>query len=176
MKTRSYRAGYRLLVPLLAVFLAATGCGGGSEEGDPGAEKEEAPIAFARCMREEGIDAPDPPPAERGFGFVQPGPGDDEAKFDAARKKCQEEVEANFEFLSEDQALLFDNLVLFARCMRGKGIDFPDPDQSTDRGAGEYIKRVSDPGDPQFEEADDECRIEVRAASGGPAEVTTHAE
>lgn len=163
------RARRWMIAPVTAVLLIATACGGGGEKGDPGAEKEEAPVAFAKCMREQGIDAPDPPPGERGFGFVQPEEGGDEAAFDAARKECQEQVEADYAFLSEDEAILFDNLVKFARCMRGRNIDFPDPDQSIDRGAGEYIKRVADPGDPQFETADDECRVEVfGGADQGP--------
>jgi len=168
MKPVPIRIGRRALIPLVAVFLAAAGCGGG-EAADPGEEKEEAPIAFAKCMRERGIDAPDPPPGERGFGFVRPGSGDDEAEFQEAHDACIDEIAQTFAFISDEEEIMFDNLTEFAGCMRGKGIDFPDPDRAVDKGPGEYIKRASDPGDPQFEKADDECRVEVfGGADQGP--------
>lgn len=168
MKIRRIR-GRRAFVLFSIVFLAAAGCGGGEQAGDPGEEKEEAPILFARCMREQGVDAPDPEPGERGFGFVQPGRGGDEAEFDKAHDVCIKEVAQKFNFISDDDAPLLDNLLKFAACMRGKGLDFPDVDPAADAGAGEYIKRVADPGDPQFEKADDECRVEVfGGADQGP--------
>lgn len=160
--------GRGLFVPLVVLLLAASGCGGGAE-GDPGEEKEEAPILFAKCMREQGIDAPDPEPGERGFGFVTPEEGGDQAEFDKAHDVCIKEVAQKFNFISDDDAPLLDNLLKFAACMREKGLDFPDLDPAEDSGAGEYIKRVSDPGDPQFEKADDECRVEVfGGADQGP--------
>jgi len=170
MHTSWFQGGRRLFVPIMVVLLAAAGCGSeGAKEADPGEEKEEAPLAFAKCMREEGIDAPDPEPGERGFGFVQPAEGADESVFDAAREVCRKKVEADFAFLDEEQALLFDNLFKFAKCMREKGLNIPDPDPATDQGAGEYIKRVVDPGNPAFEEADDACRVVVfGGADQGP--------
>lgn len=168
MKTR--RLGGRSALALVSIALvAAMGCGGGEQAGDPGEEKEEAPVLFARCMRDRGIDAPDPEPGERGFGFVRPAPGDDEGEFDEAHDACIREVAQKFNFISDDDAPLLDNLLKFAECMRGKGLDFADLDPAVDAGAGEYIKRVSDPGDPQFEKADDECRVEVfGGADQGP--------
>jgi hypothetical protein len=159
----------RFFIALAIGTLALAGCGSEKETADPGEEKEEAPLAYARCMREQGIDAPDPEPGERGFGFVQPEEGADETAFNKARDACRKKVETSFAFLDEDQAILFDNLFKFAKCMREKGVDFPDPDPEKDQGAGEYIKRVTSPGDPKFEEADDACRVVVfGGADQGP--------
>jgi hypothetical protein len=94
------------LVPglLLVLALAVAGCGGGDKTsgvaslgdgkatpatspGSGGGDSTQADLAYARCMRQHGINMPDPTPdgslPNRGSG-VNP----DDPKFKAAERAC----------------------------------------------------------------------------------------
>jgi hypothetical protein len=113
-----------------------------SEPVDP----SEAPLKFAQCMREHGIDMPDPTISEDGGGVMIAIGGPDQAEgdapdpkeVDAANKECQhfmEDAMGQFEPPSEeDQKKMQEQALEFAKCMRDHGIDMPDP-QFSDGGA-----------------------------------------
>ena len=102
---------------------------------------EERLLAFAECMRQHGVDFPDPVVEADGtvtFGFrpgggAGQGAGNIRANPDlpAAREACGDLLEGlafgpgsgNF-----DQTELQDTLLEFAQCMRDNGIDMGDPD------------------------------------------------
>ncbi|WP_419995906.1 hypothetical protein [Streptomyces boninensis] len=71
-----------------ACGLDAGGPGGGKEMSQ--ADKDKA-LAFAKCMRGEGLDFKDPK-FDKGSTKAQPMPEGDEAKFQAASKKCSAKV------------------------------------------------------------------------------------
>ena len=56
-------------------------------------EREEAMLAFAQCMRDHGIDMPDPQFNEDGGATIQAGPGGaidpDDPDFQAAEEACR---------------------------------------------------------------------------------------
>jgi len=97
-------------------------------------DPEEAMLAFAECMRDHGIDMPDPVVnGEGGMAFefeARPGGGtkgmDD---VQAAHEACQQYLPQGGpngrpnEIDPEMEQQLLD----FAACMRDHGIDFPDP-------------------------------------------------
>jgi hypothetical protein len=97
---------------------------------------EDALLAYAQCMRDQGIDMPDPTfDGEGGFGLrVQPGAEGtfDRQHMDAARQACQQYLEGiQQNFQRPDLSQIQDNLIAFSQCMRDQGIsDFPDPDLS----------------------------------------------
>jgi hypothetical protein len=88
---------------LLVLVLAVAACGGGGGKGDgvaslgggkptattsPGSgDSTQADLAFARCMRQHGIDMPDPKPDGR---VDAPGIDPDDPKFKAAEQACQQ--------------------------------------------------------------------------------------
>jgi hypothetical protein len=142
-------------------------------------DTQEAMLAFAACMRAEGLDFPDPTPDEEGnLRFGRPG-GD--GGFDpsqrevitAARDACAEHLEGlelggpgGGRGQGEFDADLF---LAYAECMRDNGIaDFPDPgaDGRPDREAMQALDRGSD----EFQEATSTCADEVgfQAPGGGP--------
>ena len=109
--------------------------------------EEERLLEFAQCMRDNGVDFPDPVVEADGtiaFG-LRPGRGagaqDGEGLQDigrdpnlpAARTACDEIIEGlalgpgaqNFDEL---QIELMDRLLEFAQCMRDQGVDVADPD------------------------------------------------
>jgi hypothetical protein len=155
----------RTLLPLLiaACALFAASCGGdgdgasaASGERPSEAEFERAREAFAQCMREQGIDFPDPGSG----GPVQiDAPPEKLREAEKACAKYREDIEPPE--LSEEQQQEFKEAALaHARCMREHGIDFPDPTFSEDGGAQIRIPRgEGDPeDDPQFREAQEACQ------------------
>jgi hypothetical protein len=147
----------------LALTLLVAACGGGSGDSDaaatPGKEDpQEAALDYARCMREHGVDMPDPD--ANGEIQLNVGPGDDMEKVEEAQKACDHILQNAGSRLSEEQqSVMQDALLKFAKCMREHGIDMPDPQfgeggrvtQQGGPGAG------VDPDDPKFQEAQKAC-------------------
>jgi hypothetical protein len=123
------------------VALALTGCGGDEGDsdiptaasgGDDVAAYVEAQRTYVKCLRENGVDAPDPD--EKGtIDF-----GDDrdlkkDATFRAATEKCAEYLAAVPESIEKgNQSKLTAEQIevkqRYATCMRENGAaDFPDP-------------------------------------------------
>lgn len=146
-----------LLPAALSLSLLAAACGGASGDGGNGvasagggnaasagdkkgkADPQQAGLDFARCMREHGVDVPDPKGTDGGMVLIGPGPGDGGARpgaeppagFEEANKACRHILEDLIQdggraVDPEDQ----DRALEFARCMREHGVDTPDPDFS----------------------------------------------
>ncbi len=127
-----------------------------SEEGDP----EEALLAYARCMREHGIDVPDPQMDGSGratFQLVRP--RGNEQKFEEAQEACSKHLEnarpRNLD--PEQEQEIREAMLAFAKCMREHGVDMPDPEFG-EAGRGTVRMRGADPNDPDFREAEEACR------------------
>jgi hypothetical protein len=134
-----------------------TAAGATSSEDD---NAREAQVKFAECMRENGVDIPDPKPGERGTRIrVGPDSGISPEEFEEASKECEQYREDIRPELSEEEQAEFKERALeHARCMREHGIDFPDPTFSADGGAQIRIgKGRVDPEDPEFQAAEKEC-------------------
>jgi hypothetical protein len=170
--------------PLLAAVLitAAVGVAACGEEagGDSGTdsatsrdkEMRDAAIKFARCMREHGIDMPDPQPGQRGIRITQP-KGVSPQKMRAADEACQKYLEdvAPPELSEEEQKEFKDAALAHARCMREHGIDFPDPTFGANGEARVQIGRGTgvDPESPKFQAAQKACESKMPQLGGeGP--------
>jgi hypothetical protein len=165
-----------LTLALAAVVLAACGSSASGEGGQ--ASREEAQLEFAECMREHGVDMPDPKPGQAGlvFGTVKGGPGGKSRSSggidpeDPATKKALQACESKMpkgQKMSPQQEEKFKEAALaFSQCMREHGIDMPDPQFG---GEGKVTMKIEkgglDPNSPAFEEAQEDCRKEV---PGGP--------
>jgi hypothetical protein len=122
-------------------------------------DPEDAMLKFAQCMREHGVDVPDP---EAGGGLSIDGSGLSEAQMDAAQAACQKwmdmaEPEDGGDELSEEEKQSFLDM---AACMRDRGYNFPDPEfdggrvtQKVEKGQG----GLPGPEDPSFKKDMDEC-------------------
>jgi hypothetical protein len=153
------------------------GGGGGSRPVDD-SEFQDAMLEYAECMRDEGVDFPDPQFGENGsVAIVGPGgedgpPSEHEVEeFEAADEACQhimEEVERTMpEPSPEEQQEMQDRALAFAECMRDHGIDMPDP---TFGEGGRVEQRFEadqgiDPSGEEFQEAQEACAEE---GGGGP--------
>jgi hypothetical protein len=147
-------------------------------QGDDQADTQEELLDWVECMRDEGIDIPDPTRDENG-NLVIDGPGirlgsgdsagsssdenDDDGderpvdpdEMDAAMEACGGLPALGPNDLSEeDRQAMEEDALEFAECMRDEGIeDFPDPDFSDMGPGGEPQRRSS--GDDGGEGDDD---------------------
>jgi hypothetical protein len=189
-----------LLALAAALAVVAAGCGGGSsdaegaevadvadESGGGGDEQkpttteapedpEEALLAFTECLREHGIDVPDPEFDDSGRGRMRMQLGEsgidpDDPKFRAAQEECRPLLASiRGQFTEEDRQRMQDAALEFARCMRGKGFDVPDPDFSGEGPGGGAVRQFFgdvDADDPKFRAAQEECS-EAFEGLGGP--------
>jgi hypothetical protein len=162
-----------VLVPA-ALALVLTGCGspdgpdvataGGAPAAAsapptaPSGDREEQLRQFAGCMREHGVDVPDPEPGVGGFGGMGGGGALSDPDFQTAFEACRTKLPNGGEppKLNPEQ---LDRYREFAGCMREHGVDVPDPDpDGTLRlGDGGRFGNIN-PSDPTFRSALTACR------------------
>jgi hypothetical protein len=191
----------RLLLPVALALMAVVGltaCGGndpdsaiatlgdgdddtqdvsndtGSDEPVTEEERQQAMLDFAKCMRENGVDMPDPQFDGEGRASVMVGgaAGDgqpvDPDTMEAAQDACEHIMEdvigsGPIDMDPEEQERMKQQALDFAKCMRDHGIDMPDPQFES---GGRMTQALSvDPNDPAFQAAQEECRPED---GGGP--------
>jgi hypothetical protein len=177
----------RLLIILLAALCALGACLGlgacGGTSPSPAAAKasaQEKMLKFARCMREHGVNMPDPV-AGQPMHFSTANP----QGIDAAQNACKR-YSAATEISPAEKASHLAAGLKFARCMRQHGIDVPDP---TTSGSSVQIKGQAGPGSinpssPTFQAAQNACQgllgknlpkmsVQSSRPSGGPASGAT---
>ena len=92
---------------------------------------EEGVLNFAQCMREEGINFPDPTFDIDGNPQFDNLEIENEDEFETAFENCEDilrnALPEQFDLDPEVEAALVDASLEFSQCMRGQGIDFPDP-------------------------------------------------
>jgi hypothetical protein len=171
--TKWWTAG--LAIAAAAAAVAAAGCGGSGPKGASGGEQPDdaKQLAFARCMREAGIDFPDPTPgagarpdAIRIPRSVPP------KRFLQIEQACRRSSGIRTKVPSAaEQARFRDDALKFARCMRAHGVDLPDPQMSPDGGGIVIQKKNSASGggsgpavdSPAFRRAAAACPSSLRS-------------
>ena len=92
---------------------------------------EEGVLDFAKCMREEGINFPDPTFDIDGNPQFDNLEIENEEEFERAFENCEDilrnALPEQFDLDPEVEAALVDASLEFSQCMRDQGIDFPDP-------------------------------------------------
>jgi hypothetical protein len=197
--SRLFHAGLAIFV--LIALVACTGAAAGpgvATLNDPGASDaagaspspsaitpQDAALAYARCMRENGVDMPDPQVATGSGGEVkiaqEGGAPVSKEKFSAADEVCRHfmaDAAPNGQgpaMSAEDQ----DRVLAFAKCMREHGIDMPDPDFSgggfsirIDAGSDNDSSGPRGPkDDPEFQAAQEACSslLPGKMGTGGPS-------
>ncbi|GAA3557127.1 hypothetical protein GCM10022419_042220 [Nonomuraea rosea] len=135
------------VILVLALFPALAACGGvaapddgvvsaaggpaspaastpGSASPSAGMRMDEAALKFAQCMREHGIDMPDPKGGRIELMIPQ---GTDKKKAEQAHEQCRHIMESVVGDRPTPSQQDYDRMVKFAQCMREHGIDMKDP-------------------------------------------------
>jgi hypothetical protein len=178
---------HRLAIGISAIALIVAACSGGTDDGDIATlntteeplavattkpiNDEQALIDFSRCMRDQGVDFPDPVVDADGyprFDFEDPDDIDRDALFEAGLA-CLDHLDGVVLGLPDfDTAEFNDTFLEYAACMREHGFEeIPDRIDMTAIMRGE--EPPIDPTDPDFIAADDQCRgifAEFRAGIG----------
>ncbi|MEU7853832.1 hypothetical protein [Nonomuraea sp. NPDC049141] len=109
---------------------------------------------FAACMREHGVDMPDPDPdGGGGIQAMSAMKGDKDAIMKALESCRSVAPVRDRKALKPEDA---EQLRQFAACMRKNGVDMPDPDASGAIAKG--TARNFKPDDPAFKKAYEACR------------------
>ncbi len=152
---------YRPLIAVVALAVVLAACGGSSSEGvatleeasaglvediedaASGISDEEALLAFAQCMRDNGVENFQDPIVDAdgsvGFGFGRGGGGQDGGPFGGVD---QEIVQGAFQACSDnleglafgpgggdfDQGEFQDTFIEFTACLRENGLEVDDPE------------------------------------------------
>lgn len=160
------------------------------ESSDEPVTEEDQVLAFAQCLRDEGLDANDPTinadgsidlrsvfPAPGGQADAA-GQGGPPAGFREAFDECGGLIEGLRQARREgvDQTEQRDTLLEFAQCVRDNGFDMADPDFSGNGGnGGGGVFGDIDRTDPDFVAAQEVCQDILagagfgrRGGAGGP--------
>ena len=132
--------------------------GGGTVAASPSADRHEQALRLAACLREQGLDVPDPAPNANPKFDVVPD-GIPKQRLAAAMEKCRRyapELAAGKSLAAED----LERLRRYARCMREQGFpDWPDPDPNTGATKWDDPERaLAAKNDPKFRPALAACR------------------
>ncbi|WP_238019018.1 hypothetical protein KZZ52_01630 [Dactylosporangium sp. AC04546] len=146
---------------LLALALTVAGCGDKGEEAgtnpspsasaDPGAKG----LKFAQCMRENGVNVPDPEP---GKGVMMKFDGSvSQEQVQKAMEACREWAPQGMNGNGPKDPQQEAKMRKYSQCMRDNGVEaFPDPE-----GTGIRLdKSVAD--DPDFKAAEQACAKEMQ--------------
>ena len=158
---------------LIAVLLALVACG--SKQDNGGAKKDDTGdmVKFAQCMRENGIDMPDPEDDGKGGVMMRAMPADEAGgadgqagKFETAHNACKQHLPNGGEFKPpspEEQ----DKIRQQAKCMRDKGHNWPDPE--FDGNAKGQAIEMPDMDDEKIKQDMKDCGMDFQFAEA-PAE------
>lgn len=182
---------------VLALAVGLAGCGkkpgdGIATAGQNGNNPSSAPVAtdpqerarqFAQCMRDNGIDMPDPTFSEDGGMSIQIGPGEGAAPADKAeaselQEKMQKAMQACQKYMPNGGEMgkpnpeMQEKMRQFAKCMRDNGVEnFPDPQENGGimiQGGGPGSGDGLDPDDPTFKAAEEKCKSYLPFGGEGP--------
>jgi hypothetical protein len=178
--------GYLVPALLTATLLTLTACGGGSggsqvaslDKGSSSAtpstaasgDLEKEVTAYVECLRKQGMDLPDPTVDAKGqISFGRPANGQtiDRTKLQAAQKVCGDVPAGVTAGLNLNDPALQDAALKFAQCMRGQGVDVPDPDVSKLGSGGNMFGNINR-DDPKVAAGIKACQHVFTDAGVGP--------
>ncbi|MFF9083067.1 hypothetical protein ACF1BR_25630 [Streptomyces rubiginosohelvolus] len=154
---RSLAAACALAAALALTATACSGDGGGTKDGGSASDskktKEDQALEHRKCLREQGLDIPEPKPGENGMGVTIDGGSMGKEKMEKAFKACEDKaVGGGPKELTQAEK---DKMVAYARCMRQNGFDMPDP--KFDGGAMQAAPALKQKDMKKFEKANKAC-------------------
>lgn len=159
---------------LVAGGLTVAGCGGEESSADGGGEQtaeqkaRDAAVKYAECMREQGVDVPDPQVSEDGRITNRIPKRINRDEFREAQEQCRKHMKGigGREPSEEQKEQMREQVLAYAECMRKEGVDFPDP-QFQEGGGVMMGGEGLNPDDPDFRRAAEACRDKQPKRPGG---------
>ncbi|GAA2876729.1 hypothetical protein [Nonomuraea rubra] len=164
-----------LVTAPFALTLILTGCGSGDSGGSdvasvtgtgnqpaasasPSEDPQAMGLKFAQCMRENGIDMPDPEGGRVTMRFDKNTP---QEKVQAAQEACKQYAPSGTRQGGGDPKQA-ERMRKLAQCMRDNGVEaYPDPE-------GNMMRITPEVGeDPDFKSAQEKCQKESAEAGMG---------
>jgi hypothetical protein len=166
-----------LTLAALAAALLLAACGGeptgSADSGNgPDAKTRKAMLALAQCLREHGVDAPDPKFGDDGGVTMRVRGGGSPEKMRAAQQACakyQRQIKPP-NMTAEEKAAFKQAALANARCLREHGLDVPDPTFGDDGSVQMRIgKKGERPDEAKLRAAQEACRktAPVMGGDGG---------
>ncbi|MET9610823.1 hypothetical protein ABZZ17_38035 [Streptomyces sp. NPDC006512] len=124
--------------------------GGSASGGGNGGADADAAVKMRQCLREHGIDAPDPKPGQNPNGMTVGG-GADPQKMEEAMKACGMRTPGSGEEPTQEQK---DKELRWVQCMRKNGVDLKDPEYHGGMKSGIEVPQGQEKA---FEEAQKKC-------------------
>ncbi|MCX4779078.1 hypothetical protein [Streptomyces sp. NBC_01264] len=155
MKRSTTMTTAALLTGLTLFVTACTGGAGGSDGkkdekndsssssgtgGSGGGADADNALKLRKCLRDNGVDAPDPKPGEDPRGMTL-GAGADQEVLKKAMEKCGMQAPGSGGETSQAEK---DKALKQAKCMRDNGFDMPDPEFNGNMRSGVSIPDGAD--------------------------------
>ncbi|MCZ4120780.1 hypothetical protein [Streptomyces sp. H39-S7] len=162
MRNRHRISGGAAALAALALF--ATACSGsasdsaakgssGKSSADTAADKA---LKFRKCLREQGLDVPEPKPGEDSRGLTI-GNNGGEAAMKKAMDACRQfSSNPSGEISQADK----DKALKFAQCMRKNGVDMPDPNFGGGGGPQKAMPMPQGAAKEKFDKANKLCSVD----------------
>ncbi|MFJ8209466.1 hypothetical protein [Streptomyces sp. NPDC096033] len=126
----------------------ASGKGDGKSGAGQDADKA---LQVRKCLREHGIDAPDPQPGQDPRGMTLGTGSEDPEAVTKAFEACGMQAPGTGEMPQEDK----DKALKWAKCMRDNGVNIPDPDF---KGNAMSATKIPEGQEQAFAEAQKKCQ------------------
>ena len=175
------RRGVTVLALMASVVLGACEGQASSDRREPpagraispagGRAMADAQAAFARCMRAQGVDFPDPRPGGGGFELDPVSNPGLERRIEEAEAGCEAErraiAAAAPRLSARDRRRELEIGLRYARCMREQGQQVPDPRASDESGGTAIAVPPDAKTDPDFQRASRRCEHILRESQAG---------
>ncbi|MEU6863524.1 hypothetical protein ABZ924_09655 [Streptomyces sp. NPDC046876] len=145
---------------LALLVTACTGTGTGSPDGKKsgapqgngttGQDADKA-LKVRKCLREHGIDAPDPQPGQDPRGMTLGTGSEDPEALKKAFEACGMQAPGTGEMPQQEK----DKALKWAKCMRDNGVNVPDPEF---KGNAMSSTKIPEGQEQAFEEAQKKCQ------------------
>ncbi|MFE7570435.1 hypothetical protein ACFU76_26265 [Streptomyces sp. NPDC057539] len=160
-RTRRHVVAAACCVAVLALFGTACSDSGGSKDSgasDSAKTAADKALEYRTCLRDNGLDMPEPSEGTAADPGIQLGGGNSKATVEKALKACKDKAPAG-DAGSQESGADKDSQLKYRTCMREHGQDMPDPKEGE---AQALPERKSGAEAKKFEEASKACEGELR--------------